>query len=51
MSKVFYEAQVEQSPELQLEHPPPLVPETLVGTPLTLVVKAAKEDILRGEGW
>lgn len=51
MSKVslYYEAQVEQLPELQLEQPL-LVPETLVGTPLTLVVKAAKEDILRWEG-
>jgi hypothetical protein len=44
-----YEAQVEQLPELQLEQAL-LVPVTLVGTPLTLVVKAAKEDILRWEG-
>lgn len=36
-------------PEEQLEQPL-LVPETLVGTPLTEVVKAEKEDILRGEG-
>jgi len=44
-----YEAQVEQLPELQLEQPL-LVPETLVGMPLTLVVNAAKVDILRWEG-
>jgi hypothetical protein len=44
-----YEAQEEQLPEVQLEQAL-LVPETLVGTPLTLVVKAAKEDILRGAG-
>jgi hypothetical protein len=37
-------------PELQPEHELPLVPETLVGTPLARVVKAAKEDILRREG-
>jgi hypothetical protein len=46
---LIYEAQVEQSPELQLEQAE-LVPETLVGTPLALVVKAAKEDILRVAG-
>jgi hypothetical protein len=51
VSKVslLYEAQVEQSPELQLEQELP-VPGTVVGTPLTLVVKAAKVDILRREG-
>jgi hypothetical protein len=37
-------------PELQLEHDLPVVPATVVGTPLTLVVKAAKVDILRREG-
>jgi len=44
-----YEAQVEQLPELQLEQALP-APGTVVGTPLTLVVKAAKVDILRREG-
>jgi hypothetical protein len=36
-------------PELQLEQALP-APGTVVGTPLTLVVKAAKVDILRWEG-
>jgi hypothetical protein len=36
-------------PELQPEQPL-LVPGTVVGTPLTVVVKAAKVDILRWEG-
>ncbi len=46
----FYEAQVEQLPELQLEQALPPVPGTLWGTPLTLVEKAAKVDILRRDG-
>jgi hypothetical protein len=46
---LLYEAHEEQLPELQ-EEQPLLEPETLCGTPLTLVVKAAKEDILRCEG-
>jgi hypothetical protein len=52
VSKVvlLYEAQEEQLPEVQLEHELPLVPETLVGTPLALVVKAAKDEILGWEG-
>jgi hypothetical protein len=38
---------VEQLPELQLEQELPPEPGTLVGTPLTVVLKAAKVDILR----
>jgi hypothetical protein len=46
-----YEAQVLQSPELQLEHELP-VPATLWGTPLPDVLKQAKLDIfLRAGLW
>jgi hypothetical protein len=45
-----YEAQVEQLPELQLEQELPPEPGTRCGTPLTLVLNAAKVDILRREG-
>jgi hypothetical protein len=45
-----YEAQVEQLPELQPEQELPPAPGTLWGTPLTLVEKAAKVDILRRAG-
>ena len=44
-----YEAQVLQLPELQLEQELP-EPGTDLGTPLTLVVKAAKVEILRLAG-
>jgi hypothetical protein len=37
-------------PELQLEQELLPAPGTLLGTPLTLVVKAAKVDILRRAG-
>jgi hypothetical protein len=47
----IYEAQVEQSPELQLEQAlPPAAPGTVLGTPPRLVLKAAKVDILRLAG-
>jgi hypothetical protein len=44
-----YEAQLLQSPELQLEQESP-VPATLRGTPLAEVLKQAKLDILRRAG-
>jgi hypothetical protein len=45
-----YEAQVLQSPELQLEQEFPPVPATVFGTPPRLALKAAKVDILRRAG-
>jgi hypothetical protein len=44
-----YEAQVSQLPELQMEQELP-EPGTDLGTPLVLVVKAAKVEILRRAG-
>jgi hypothetical protein len=45
----YYEAQVLQSPELQLEQELPL-PATLWGKPLAEVLKQAKLEILRRAG-
>jgi len=48
---LFYEAQVPQLPELQLEQElPPPAPGTVFGTPASVVVKAAKVEILRRAG-